>query len=75
MVDHAHSAAVTLSGLTAWQALFTHGGLQKGQKVLIHGGAGGVGTFAVQLAHLKGAHVINYQLWRESGLSPRPGRR
>jgi NADPH:quinone reductase-like Zn-dependent oxidoreductase len=57
-LDHAHSAAVTLSGLTAWQALFTHGDLQAGQKVLIHGGAGGVGTFAVQLAHWKGAHVI-----------------
>ncbi|MGB6943503.1 MAG: NADP-dependent oxidoreductase [Bryobacteraceae bacterium] len=57
-LDHAHSAAVTLSGLTAWQALFTHGDLQPGQKVLIHGGAGGVGTFAVQLAHWKGAHVI-----------------
>ncbi len=57
-IDHAHSAAVTLSGLTAWQALFTHGGLEAGQKVLIHGGAGGVGTFAVQLAHWAGAHVI-----------------
>jgi len=57
-LDHVHSAAVTLSGLTAWQALFTHGALQRGQKVLIHAGAGGVGTFAVQLAHLKGAHVI-----------------
>jgi NADPH:quinone reductase-like Zn-dependent oxidoreductase len=57
-IDHVHSAAVTLSGLTAWQALFTHGGLQPGQKVLIHGGAGGVGVFAVQLAHWKGAHVI-----------------
>ena len=57
-IDHVHSAAVTLSGLTAWQALFTHGGLQPGQKVLVHGGAGGVGTFAVQLAHWKGAHVF-----------------
>jgi NADPH:quinone reductase-like Zn-dependent oxidoreductase len=57
-IDHVHSAAVTLSGLTAWQALFTHGGLQPGQKVLIHGGAGGVGVFAVQLAKWKGAHVI-----------------
>jgi len=57
-IDHVHSAAVTLSGLTAWQALFTHGDLRKGQKVLIHAGAGGVGTFAVQLAHLKGAHVV-----------------
>lgn len=57
-LDHVHSAAVTLSGLTAWQALFTHGGLERGQKVLIHGGAGGVGVFAVQLAKWKGAHVI-----------------
>ena len=57
-LDHVHSAAVTLSGLTAWQALFTHAGLQPGQKVLIHGGAGGVGVFAVQLAKWKGAHVI-----------------
>jgi NADPH:quinone reductase-like Zn-dependent oxidoreductase len=57
-LDHVHSAAVTLSGLTAWQALFTHAGLERGQKVLIHGGAGGVGVFAVQLAHWKGAHVI-----------------
>lgn len=57
-IDHVSSAAVTLSGLTAWQALFTHGGLAAGQTVLIHGGAGGVGVFAVQLAKWKGAHVI-----------------
>jgi NADPH:quinone reductase-like Zn-dependent oxidoreductase len=57
-VDHPHSAAATLAGLTAWQALFTHGGLGKGQKTLIHGGAGSVGTLAVQLAHLRGAHVV-----------------
>lgn len=57
-LDFAHSAAVTLSGLTAWQALFTHGKLEPGQRVLIHGGAGGVGVFAVQLARWKGAHVI-----------------
>lgn len=57
-IDHIHSAAVTLSGLTAWQALFTHGALQPRQRVLIHGGAGGVGTLAVQLAHWKGAYAI-----------------
>lgn len=57
-LDHVHSAPLTLSGLTAWQALFTHGRLQPGQRVLIHGGAGGVGAFAVQLAKWKGAHVI-----------------
>jgi NADPH:quinone reductase-like Zn-dependent oxidoreductase len=57
-IDHAHAAAVALSGLTAWQALFTHAKLQRGQRVLIHAAAGGVGTFAVQLARWKGAHVI-----------------
>jgi NADPH:quinone reductase-like Zn-dependent oxidoreductase len=57
-IDYVHAAAVTLSGLTAWQALFTHGKLEPRQRVLIHGGAGGVGTFAVQLAKWKGAHVI-----------------
>jgi NADPH:quinone reductase-like Zn-dependent oxidoreductase len=57
-LDHVQGAALTLSGLTAWQALFTHAGLERGQRVLIHGGAGGVGAFAVQLAKWKGAHVI-----------------
>ncbi len=51
------AAAVPLSALTAWQALFDHGVLQGGQRVLIHGGAGGVGSFAVQLARWRGAHV------------------
>lgn len=56
-IDYAHAAALTLSGLTAWQAFFTHTDLSRGQKVLIHGGAGGVGVFAVQLARWRGAHV------------------
>jgi NADPH:quinone reductase-like Zn-dependent oxidoreductase len=56
-LDHAHTAAVPISGLTAWQALFEHGKLEAGQKVLIHGGAGGVGSFAIQLAAWKGASV------------------
>jgi NADPH:quinone reductase-like Zn-dependent oxidoreductase len=52
--------AATISGgaTTAWQALFADGGLQAGQRVLIHGAAGGVGAFAVQFARWKGAHVI-----------------
>ena len=54
---HAEAAATPLSALTAWQALFDQGGLQRGQRVLIHGGAGGVGSFAVQLARWRGAHV------------------
>jgi NADPH:quinone reductase-like Zn-dependent oxidoreductase len=57
-IDHIHSAAIPLAGLTAWQALFDTGGLQAGQRVLIHAAAGGVGTFAVQFAKNKGAYVI-----------------
>jgi NADPH:quinone reductase-like Zn-dependent oxidoreductase len=57
-VDHTMAAAVPISGLTAWQALFTHGHLATGQTVLIHGAAGGVGSVAVQLAREAGARVI-----------------
>ncbi|MEZ2128088.1 MULTISPECIES: NADP-dependent oxidoreductase [unclassified Sinorhizobium] len=56
-LDHTTAASVPLSGLTAWQALFDHGRLSPGQRVLIHGGAGGVGHFAVQFAKAKGAWV------------------
>jgi NADPH:quinone reductase-like Zn-dependent oxidoreductase len=52
------AAAVPLAGLTAWQALFDHAQIEKGERVLIHGAAGGVGTYAVQLASWKGAEVI-----------------
>lgn len=57
-IDHIQTAAIPLSALTAWQALFDHGELQKGQTVLIHGAAGGVGSFAVQLAHWRGARIL-----------------
>jgi NADPH:quinone reductase-like Zn-dependent oxidoreductase len=57
-VDHIHAAAIASASLTAWKALFDVGGLEPGQKALIHGATGGVGGFAVQLAHAKGAHVI-----------------
>ncbi len=57
-VDFETAAAVPLSGLAAWQGLFDHGGLQAGQTVLIQGAGGGVGSFAVQFAAAKGAHVI-----------------
>jgi NADPH:quinone reductase-like Zn-dependent oxidoreductase len=57
-VDHAHAAAVPRAGLTAWQALFDHGRLTKGQTVLIHGAGGAVGSTAVQLARWAGADVI-----------------
>lgn len=57
-IDHVHAAAVPVAGLTAWQALVDTANIQSGQTVLIHGGAGGVGHFAVQIAHLEGANVI-----------------
>ncbi len=57
-LDYVQAAAVPLSALTAWQALFEHASLVAGQTILIHGAAGGVGVFAVQLAHWAGAHVI-----------------
>ncbi|HEY4232969.1 MAG TPA: NADP-dependent oxidoreductase [Lacipirellulaceae bacterium] len=58
LLTHVEAASVPIGALTAWQGLFDHGRLQPGQTVLIHGGSGGVGTFAVQLAHWKGANVI-----------------
>jgi NADPH:quinone reductase-like Zn-dependent oxidoreductase len=57
-LDRGIAAAVPLAGLTAWQGLFDHGGLQAGQRVLIHAGAGGVGHLAVQFAKARGATVI-----------------
>jgi NADPH:quinone reductase-like Zn-dependent oxidoreductase len=52
------AAALPLVGLTAWQALFDHGKLTAGQRVLINGAGGAVGGYAVQLAKESGAHVI-----------------
>jgi NADPH:quinone reductase-like Zn-dependent oxidoreductase len=56
-LDAIGAAAVPLAGITAWQGLFDHGSLRSGQRVLIHGGAGGVGHFAIQFAKAKGAWV------------------
>jgi NADPH:quinone reductase-like Zn-dependent oxidoreductase len=57
-MSYVEAAATPLCALTAWQALFEMGDLQPGQKVLIHGAAGGVGMFAVQLSLRHGASVI-----------------
>lgn len=57
-VDHVQAAAVPLAGITAWHCLFEAAGLTTGQRVLIHAAAGGVGSYAVQLARWKGAYVI-----------------
>lgn len=67
------AGAVPLAGLTAWQGLFDHGGLKAGERVLIHGGSGGVGHLAVQFAKAAGAWVAstastaNVGLLRELG--------
>ena len=72
-LGHTESAAIPLPALTAWQGLFEHGRLGAGERVLIHGAAGGVGGFAVQLARVAGARVIgtasaaNLGLVRELG--------
>ncbi len=52
------AASVPVASQTAWQGLFAHGHLEKGQTILIHGGAGAVGAYAVQLASHAGATVI-----------------
>jgi len=57
-VDHVHAAAVPRAGLTAWQGLFDHGMLAKGQTVVVHGAGGAVGSMAVQLARWAGAEVV-----------------
>jgi NADPH:quinone reductase-like Zn-dependent oxidoreductase len=57
-LDRISTAGIPLAGLTAWQGIFDHGRLQKKQRILIQGAAGGVGSFAVQFAKWKGAYVV-----------------
>jgi NADPH:quinone reductase-like Zn-dependent oxidoreductase len=57
-VDFVTAAAMPISGLTAWQGLITHARLEAGQRVLIHGAAGAVGSIAVQVARELGAVVV-----------------
>jgi NADPH:quinone reductase-like Zn-dependent oxidoreductase len=72
-LHHVRAAAAPVSALAAWRSLFDLGHLQSGQHILIHGGSGGVGHFAVQLAKWKGAYVLatastkNQQLLRNLG--------
>jgi NADPH:quinone reductase-like Zn-dependent oxidoreductase len=56
-LDHDAAAAVPLAAITAWQGMVDHGGMRAGQRVLIHGGAGGVGHMAIQIAKAKGCWV------------------
>jgi NADPH:quinone reductase-like Zn-dependent oxidoreductase len=57
-IDFATAAAIPTAGVTAWQAVIHEAKVREGQRVLIHGAAGGVGTFATQLALWKGAQVV-----------------
>jgi NADPH:quinone reductase-like Zn-dependent oxidoreductase len=57
-ISFAEAAGIGVAAETAWRAIVTVGNVQKGQKVLIHGGAGGVGASAVQIAKARGAYVI-----------------
>lgn len=56
-LSHIEAAALPLVGVSAWQALVENIGLSQGQKILIHGGAGGIGSIAIQLAKNLGAYV------------------
>jgi NADPH:quinone reductase-like Zn-dependent oxidoreductase len=56
-LSHPEAASVPIGALTAWQGLFDRAKLQPGEHVLVHGGAGAVGIFAIQLAHSRGARV------------------
>ena len=67
-ISHAEAAGIPLAGLTAWQALFDKGGLQSGQRVLIHAGSGGVGTLAIQFAKHAGAWVASTASAENKGL-------
>jgi NADPH:quinone reductase-like Zn-dependent oxidoreductase len=57
-LSHNEAASVPIGALTAWQGLFDRARLQAGERVLVHGGAGAVGVYVVQLARLHGAHVV-----------------
>ncbi len=57
-VEHVQAAALPVAALAAWEALFEVGGLDAGQKTLVHAAAGGVGHIAVQLAKWRHAHVV-----------------
>jgi NADPH:quinone reductase-like Zn-dependent oxidoreductase len=57
-LSHVEAAALPVAGLTAWQGLVDLGGVTEGDRVLVHGGGGGVGHVAIQIAKALGAHVI-----------------
>jgi NADPH:quinone reductase-like Zn-dependent oxidoreductase len=56
-LTHVEAASVPIGALTAWQGLFDRARLQAGERILVHGGAGAVGIFAIQLARVRGARI------------------
>ena len=60
-LSHVEVAALPMGGLSAWQALFEHGDLKRGERVIVTGASGGVGHLAVQLARHAGARVVDEQ--------------
>jgi NADPH:quinone reductase-like Zn-dependent oxidoreductase len=72
-LTHAEAASVPIGALTAWQGLFDVAKLQAAERVLVQGGAGAVGVYAVQLARYRGAHIVstaapnNFDFVRELG--------
>src|SRR4051812_20026021 len=57
-LSHEAAASVPIGALTAWQGLIDRANVVPGERVLVHGGAGAVGLYAVQMAHTRGAHVV-----------------
>lgn len=57
-ISHVEAASLPLAGITAWQSVIAVGGVEAGQRVLVHAASGGVGSLAVQLAKWRGAHVV-----------------
>jgi NADPH:quinone reductase-like Zn-dependent oxidoreductase len=72
-IDHATAAITPISALTAWQGLVERARLEPGERVLVHGGAGAVGSFAVQIGRLCGAHVITTVSAHNAALARRLG--
>jgi len=72
-LSHEAAASAPIAALTAWQGLIDRAKLEAGERVLIHGGAGAVGLYAVQLAHIFGARVITTVSGRDIDLVKRLG--
>ena len=66
-VSHYEASAAPIGALTAWQGLFDRAALRTGERILVHGGSGSVGSFAVQLACQAGAHVVASASARNQG--------